>query len=165
MKTTALALAAGCCAVALAACGGSGSGSGASSAASNPQLRISECMRAHGVPNFPDPTKGSGGEGISVRSSPGSNTTTIGGIPFSGPVFEAAIKTCKFFGGGSGPPPISESQKLQLFHFAECMRKHGVPSYPDPVFPPGGGIGRPSVPGLSLDSPAVRRAASICNRP
>jgi hypothetical protein len=152
-----------CCALVLAACGGSGSG--AKSAASNPQLAASECMRAHGVPNFPDPTKGAGGEGLSVSIAIGSDTTTVGGIPFSGPVFEAAIKACKFFGGGSSPPAVSESQKLQLFHFAACMRAHGVSNYPDPVFPPGGGIERPDLSGLNLNSPAVQRAIKVCNRP
>jgi hypothetical protein len=156
-------LVASCCTMALTACGGSSHKT--ASAATDPQLKMSECMRAHGVPNFPDPTKGSGGEGISVGMVPGSQTTTVGGIPFSGPVFAAAIKTCKFFGGGSSPPAITENQKLQQFHFAECMRKHGVPNYPDPVFPPGGGIERPNVSGLNLDSPAVRRAASACNGP
>ena len=155
-------LAGSCCALSLAACGGSGPS--AKSAASNPQLAASECMRAHGVPNFPDPTKGAGGEGLSVSTAIGSGTTTVGGIPFSGPVFEAAIKACKFFGGGSGPPAVSERQKLQLFHFAACMRAHGVSNYPDPVFPTGGGIGRPSVPGLNLNSPAVQRAVKLCNR-
>ena len=106
MKFASSFLLSACCVLALAACGGSGAKAG--HAAADPQLKMSECMRAHGVPNFPDPTKGSGGEGISVLSSPGSDTTTIGGIPFSGPVFEAAIKTCKFFGGGTGPPAVSD---------------------------------------------------------
>ena len=148
--------------LALAACGGSSAKAG--HAAADPQLKMSECMRAHGVPNFPDPTKGSGGEGLSVLIPVGGGATTIGGIPFSGPVFEAATKTCKFFGGGSAPPAVSESQKQQLFHFAECMRAHGVPNYPDPAFPPGGGIERPSAAGLSVDSPSFQRAIKLCNR-
>ena len=152
-----------CCVFVLAACGGSSPKS--ARAASNEQLKLSECMRAHGVPGFPDPTNSGGGEGISVVSSPGSETTTIGGIPFSGPVFEAAITTCKFFGGGSAPPAVSESQKLRLFHFSECIRTHGVPNYPDPVFPPGGGIERPSALGLNLNSPTFQHAIKLCNRP
>ena len=151
-----------CCAWLLAACGGSSHR--APGAAASAQLRLSECMRAHGIRNFPDPVEGAGGEGLSVSVGVGSETTTIGGIPFSGPAFESAIKACKFFGGGSAPAPISESQKLQLFHFAECMRAHGLSDYPDPVFPPGGGIERPSAPGLNVNSPAFQRAAKLCNR-
>lgn len=158
-----VALTTAACVLAIAACG-----SGASKptdAASNPQLAISQCMRAHGVPNYPDPTKGPGGEGFSIDQSVGgnSNTLTVNGIPFSGPAFTAAEKACKLFGGGAAPPPISESQKIALFHFAQCMRKHGVPDYPDPVFPAGGGIERQDVPGVNRDSPAVKQAAAVCN--
>jgi hypothetical protein len=163
MKSAIPTLLSACCVLALAACGGSSPKAG--SAAADPQLKMSECMRAHGVPNFPDPTKGSGGEGLSVSQTVGSDRITVGGIPFSGPVFQAAIKTCRFFGGGNGPPPITEAFKQQQFHFAACIRAHGVPNYPDPVFPPGGGIERPSAPGLNLDSPAFQRAIKFCNRP
>jgi hypothetical protein len=155
-------LASTACALALAACGGSSPKATGSSGDS--ELATSQCMRAHGVPNFPDPTRGPGGEGRSVSSSPGSSTVTVEGIPFSGPVFQAAEKACKLFGGGLAPPPISESQKVALFHFAQCMRRNGVPNYPDPVFPAGGGIERPSVPGLSRNSPAVMKAAAVCNK-
>lgn len=152
------------CLVMLAACGSSGSHKPSGSAGEAAGIKFADCMRAHGVPNFPDPTKGPGGEGISITMSPGSATLTVGGIPFSGPAFQAAKERCKLFGGGSRPPAVSESQKLAEFHFAQCMRKHGVPSFPDPVFPAGGGIERPDVPGLSRDSPAVKHAASVCNR-
>jgi hypothetical protein len=150
-------------ALALAACGSSASNKTGGSAR-NAQLALSMCMRAHGVPNYPDPTKGPGGEGFSISTSPGSDTLTVDGIAFSGPAFHAAEKTCKLFGGGSGPPPISERQKIQQFGFAQCMRKHGVPNFPDPVFPSGGGVERPSAPGLNRNSPAVQRAAVICNK-
>lgn len=156
-----LAFAALSCALAIAACGGS---SPKPAASSNSQLALSECMRAHRVPNFPDPTKGPGGDGMAINQSAGSSTLTVEGIPFSGPAFVAAEKTCKLFGGGNAPPPISESEKLARFHFAECMRKHGVPNYPDPKFPSGGGIMQPSVPGLNRNSPAVEHAAGVCNK-
>ncbi|HWF25549.1 MAG TPA: hypothetical protein VG275_08885 [Solirubrobacteraceae bacterium] len=159
------ALAAASCvlALALAACGSSASNNTRGSS-SNAQLALSMCMRAHGVPNYPDPTKGPGGEGFSISTSPGSDTLTVDGITFSGPVFQAAEKTCKLFGGGTAPPPISESQKIAQFHFAQCMRKHGVPNFPDPVFPASGGVERQSAPGLNRNSPAVQHAAAICDK-
>jgi hypothetical protein len=146
-------LAAITCAMAIAACGSSKS-SRQTSGSSNPQLAVAECMRAHGVPKFPDPTMGSGGEGFAILKYPGS-PLTVDGIAFSGPVFKAAAKTCQLGGGGTRPP-ISESQKLALLQFSQCMREHGVPDYPDPKFPPGFGIEVPTVPGLSLNSPAVK---------
>jgi hypothetical protein len=80
------------------ACGGArataGQQPGTGTNASNPQaLAASECMRAHGITNFPDPIKGPGGVGLSVTASPGSPTITVAGIPFSGPAFTAAAKT------------------------------------------------------------------------
>lgn len=118
----------------------------------------------HGVPNFPDPTKGPGGEGFSISARPGSSTLTVDGITFSGPAFTSAEETCKLFGGGTAPPAISEHQKLQLLAFAKCMRQHGVPNFSDPTFPPGGGIEQGADTGVNRSSPAVRDAAQTCNR-
>ncbi len=149
------------CTLALAACGGSAKPT--ATAASDPQFALAKCMRAHGVPNYPDPVGGAGGEGFSITKALGSAVTSVNGIPFSGPAFESAVKTCKLFGGGGAPPPVSESQKLQLFAFARCMRAHGVPGYPDPTFPPGGGIERNFPAGVNPDSPAFQRAVKACN--
>jgi hypothetical protein len=120
-------------------------------------------MRTHGVPNFPDPTEGSGGEGFAIRKTP-SSPLTVDGIVFSGPAFKAAAKTCQLLGGGGTRPPISATQKQALLQFSQCMREHGVPNYPDPKFPPGYGIDIPTVPGLNLNSPAVQKASATCNK-
>lgn len=149
-------------AIALAACGSS-PGSHHNSASSDPQFKLARCMRSHGVSNFPDPTRGPGGEGFSITSSPGSSIVNIDGVAFSGPAFSAAVKTCKLFGGGSGPPPISEAEKVDMVKFARCMRDHGVPGYPDPIFPPGGGVERKAVPDSTVNSPAFQRAVAMCN--
>ena len=37
-------------------------------------------------------------------------------------------------------PPLSAAQKAAALKFAQCMRAHGVPHFPDPRFPAGGGI-------------------------
>ena len=95
--------------------------------------------------------------------TPGSSTVTVEGIPFSGAAFESAEKTCKLFGGGTAPPPVSESQRTAAVEFARCMRAHGIPNFPDPVFSAGGGIGS-SKAQVKNDSPAVRRAAAICSK-
>jgi hypothetical protein len=63
-------------------------------------LKFSQCMRAHGIPDFPDPQSGPGG-GIAIRihSSPGSDLNP------QSPRFQAAQQACqgligKPFGGG-----------------------------------------------------------------
>jgi hypothetical protein len=50
-------------------------------------LKFSACMRAHGVPRFPDPNFGSGGK-IAIRIDPSS------GIDPRSPVFQDAQKAC-----------------------------------------------------------------------
>ena len=152
----------GAVALGLVACGGSTPTS--SSGSNNEQLALAQCMRAHGVSNFPDPIKGPGGEGFSITKSPGSTQVTVGGVSLSGPAFRAAEKTCRLFGGGTSPPPITEHEKLKEYAFSRCMRRHGVPSFPDPRFPAGGGIERPRTSGINRNSPAFQKAATICNQ-
>jgi len=125
------------------------------------QLALAACMRSHGVPNFPDPFSGGG---FSIGVTPGSSNVTIDGIAFGGPAFEAAVKTCKLFGGGAAPPPLSASQKQKMVAFAECMRAHGVPNFPDPTFPSGGGVKRSFPAGVIPSSPAFQRASKACGR-
>jgi hypothetical protein len=152
----------------VAACGATGQPSGTTtnaSSSSSSAFALAQCMRSHGVPNFPDPTKGpGGGTGFSINTSPGSSTLTVDGTTFEGPVFESAVKRCKLFGGGTAPPPITASQKRAAVLFAECMRKNGVPNFPDPTFPAGGGIAQGSGTNINRASPAFQRAVAICNR-
>lgn len=143
----------------LAACG-SGSVSPAGPTSTNDEaFATATCMRAHGVPNFPDPTAGSGGEGFSVAARPGSSSLTVDGIAFSGPAFEAADKACQLGNAGS-KPPITESMKEGMVAKAHCIRADGVPGFPDPTF--GLGIGLRLPPGMSPDSLAIQRAAKAC---
>jgi hypothetical protein len=144
--------------LALAACGGSSHPSASSS--SDPGLKFAVCMRAHGVTNFPDPG-GSGQFNFSLGS----------GINPASPTFQHAQKAC---GGGPGGPPqihMTERQKLSALHFAQCVRTHGVPGFPDPAYsaPSNGGpilalrgmFFAPS-PGFNPMSPAFRQAAKDC---
>jgi hypothetical protein len=61
-------------------------------------LKFSACMRAHGVPGFPDPQFGNGN--IRIRIGPGS------GIDPQSPSFQAAQKACQAdLPGKIAPPP------------------------------------------------------------
>jgi hypothetical protein len=155
--------AAAVCAVAIGACGSSGHEGGASPA--NQFLAFSKCMRRHGVTAFPDPSPGGG---INLGS----------GINPAAPAFQAAQATCRKLLPGGGPPAhASEHQRLQLFATSECMRRHGVSEFPDPVTrttPPSNpqaysiaeGTGDlwllvPST--INVNSPAFTHAAKACN--
>jgi len=151
-------------ALALAACGSStqtGTGSASSDA---PGVRFAQCMRAHGVPNYPDP--GSAGSGPSFAGS---------GLDVGSPAFKGAQQACaKFAVGLPGAPTLSASRRRALVAFARCMRAHGVPSFPDPLLTaPSAPTGGTSIldlhgaifelpAGTDLHSPALKRAGDEC---
>jgi hypothetical protein len=101
-----VALVAVCCAVVVAACGSSSPNTASGSeSGTSPQFALARCMRAHSVPNFPDPTLGAGGEGFSIAKSPGSSSVTVDGISFSGPAFRADALLGRLGAGTTGPAP------------------------------------------------------------
>lgn len=111
-------------------------------------LKYSQCMRAHGVPKFPDP--GPNGE---LRIAAGPDT----GIDPNSATFKAAQQACKAL---EPTPPAADRKKMYdaLLKFAQCMRKHGVAKFPDPN--PDGGLRITSRKGDSLDpNNAVFKAA------
>ncbi|MGN6167203.1 MAG: hypothetical protein ACTHQQ_03405 [Solirubrobacteraceae bacterium] len=119
-------------------------------------------MRAHRVSNFPDPRPSSEGGGFSLVIS--GSTVTIDGINFSGPAFQAANKACSHLDRGLVPPPLTEAQKQGMIAKSQCIRRHGVPSFPDPTFGPRGyGAGVVLGQGVSPDSPAIKTAAKACS--
>ena len=142
----------------------SGSGgpprSGFAIATGNPQkaLKLAECMRAHGVANFPDPN----GQGV-IQGS---------GIDPNSAGFQKAQQTCaKDLGFGAGtrsPAQIAQAEAAALA-FSKCMRSHGLSDFPDPQFSSGGGI-RISIhssagsanTGLDPNSPIFQKAQKAC---
>ena len=99
-------------------------GSSASPSTTAAFVKFSACMRADGVPNFPDPT---GGGGIHISSSSGINPGS--------PAFQAAQSKCRHLLPGGGPPtgPPSAQAKLAALKISECMRSHGISDFPDPT--------------------------------
>jgi hypothetical protein len=121
----AAALAALGCLAGIAACGSSSnSGTAAASNHYNQGLKFAECMRSHGVPNFPDP---SAGGGIHITAGSGLN-------PFS-PSFKSAQTACAKLLPGSGPgnQHPSARQIALARQTSECMRQQGVNGFPDPT--------------------------------
>jgi hypothetical protein len=115
----------------LAACGGGtgqpgGTGTGAGSTPAGGKTRdvaFSECMRAHGVTNFPDPTS----NGLQIPAS----------INHQSPTFRSAQRACKqYLPNGGAPPATNPSERAAALAFARCMRAHGVPDFPDPALTP-----------------------------
>ncbi len=105
---------------AIAGCGSTATVSDTSTSAVS-GFQFAQCMRAHGVPNFPDPGPG----GYRVRP--------LSGINLQSPNAESAFNACQKHLPQSGhPPPVPASVRRQEVEFAQCMRAHGVPNFPDP---------------------------------
>jgi hypothetical protein len=160
----------------LSACGSSSPNTTSQAAATGQKssgIAFANCVRAHGVPNFPDPTSDSGG-GLRVQQSQtaGSGASmTVNGVPVNAPAFQAAQKACQRY--LPAPRPISAAQLVSLrkaaLKMADCMRGHGVPNFPDPDVQagPGGGAGvqikiSAAVGGPNPSSPAFQAAQKIC---
>jgi hypothetical protein len=74
----------------------------------------------------------------------------VDGITFAGPALRTAQTACAEYLPPKGPPSaLSANQKAAALANAECMRKHGVPNFPDPTFATGGAANVNLGPGLS----------------
>jgi hypothetical protein len=102
-----------CVAALAAACGGPG---GSGDPGSGNGVVFAQCMRAHGVPNFPNP---SGGQ------------LNLSGVNQNSPELQHAAAIC---GRSPGDVAAQEAQGVaKALAFARCLRAHGVPNYPDPT--------------------------------
>jgi hypothetical protein len=103
---------------------GASAGSGSGSA-----LKFSECIRAHGIKDFPDPNA----QGQRDLGYIGPNSD----LNPNNPQFQAAFKACQ-----SLLPQPSTAQLAQVkanaLEYSACMRSHGIKDFPDPTFGNGG---------------------------
>ena len=157
--------AAATCSLVLVACGSSANKPSSGSGSYNADVKVAQCMRSHGVSNFPDPTAaaaGQGASGFSIQRTAGSSTFTINGVPMSGPAYTTAAKTCHL-AAASEPLPLTGAQKEAMIAKAHCIRTHGVPNFPDPFFSPGGhGVGLHLPAGINPQAPAFLHASKVC---
>ena len=88
-------------------------------AAQEKAVKFAECMRANGVPHFPDPDpKGDFNFGVDVSKE----------------VFTKAVDACKALQPpGSLSAKRTPKQQSASLRFAQCVRDHGVKDFPDPV--------------------------------
>jgi hypothetical protein len=136
----------------------------------NQSLRFSRCVRANGVPNFPDPPA-NGGYGLKsfVQQSNG-KTVSINDVSVNAPAFRSAMAKCQQYVPQPPVPAASQlaQQRAKAVQFGRCMRSHGI-NIPDPQAGPGpGGHGigvRIDVPpGMTQNSPAFVAADQTCAR-
>jgi hypothetical protein len=100
--------------------GGSSAPSGVAADARAAWLKYSQCVRANGYPDYPDPQENQRGDWV---------------IPDSAPQVEieacsALFMQAKQLTGQAQLPSAEEMAKRR--QFAACVRQNGVPTYPDP---------------------------------
>jgi hypothetical protein len=121
-----------------AACGGSSSPNAPMSLQQQLQqaLAYSQCMRSHGIANFPDPTENSNGAAKS-NNGPTYVGVQIGipdGIDPNSPTYVSANNTCtKQTGFGHVSAATLRQALTTLLKYSECMRSHGIANFPDPI--------------------------------
>jgi len=151
-------------AVLIAGCGGSSSGGGVAhinsprSAAKSSskskgkpnEIAFVQCMRSHGVTNYPDPN--SSGE---IRLTPSVT---------SSPEFQTASSDCKSLKPNGYMTSAQQSKVVaEMLKLAVCMRAHGVPNMPDPSeASSNGGVAFSTSSGVDPNSPAFKRAQQEC---
>jgi hypothetical protein len=108
-------------AVLVTACGGSTSSSAPGVSANFRQaLAYSECMRTHGVPDFPDPD--ANGLIVIQSTDPGNSGQ-----------MQAANDACQYLQPGGAVSPAQTQRNLILdLRLSQCVRAHGVPNFPGP---------------------------------
>jgi hypothetical protein len=135
---------------------GSTSGLTLSGGNATQSLAFSQCMRAHGVSDFPDPDA----QG-QTQISGGANSD----LNPNNPTFQKAQNACQ--SKLPKPSPAQQAQALQnALKMSQCMRAHGITDFPDPQSGAGGRIsislhGSPSS-DLNPSDPAFQRAQKVC---
>ena len=139
----------------LAGCGGSSGATAQNGSASSKQqdsaqlVRYAQCMRAHGVTNFPDPTS--------------TGALTLDKTTIDSPQFRSASQACRSLApAGSQNGSVSPQVQAQALRFARCMRSHGVSNFPDPSTSGSGGPVGFAISQSVHDSPALRSAVHAC---
>jgi hypothetical protein len=112
-------------------------------------LQYAACMRSHGVPDFPDPTVQNGSVGFSI--------TAGDGVDQNSPQYQSARQACSSLRGG-GTANSGSGNLAKELKFAQCMRAHGVPDFPDPN--KNGGFSGTST--VNPSSPTFQKAQSTC---
>jgi hypothetical protein len=113
-------------------------------------IAFAQCMRTHGVPNFPDPGPQSS---FHLGALPvGAAADTTGG---------KAIIACSHLlpnGSSSNNGQVTTQELSEGVTLAQCLRTHGEPSFPDPTVV----NGSLNFAFTGVNSPQFQAAVSAC---
>jgi len=117
-------------------------------------VSYAQCMRSHGIVNFPDPN--SQGDFLLTKSTHFDPNTRR---------FNSADKACRHLlpNGGQITPAEQQQMLAAALKFVACMRAHGLPTFPDPTTS-GNRVGIRIGPasGIRPNSPKFQAAQKAC---
>jgi hypothetical protein len=141
IATAGLALLAAACSGSPSSAAAGGSPNAGDSSGSPSAVSYSDCMRSHGVPNYLDPSGGQlpkgGAQAFGVSSSVfvAAQSACHHLLPNAGS-FQEQASQCTL--AGDCPPALVQQMMAIDRKFAQCMRSHRVPNWPDPTIGSGG---------------------------
>jgi hypothetical protein len=130
------------------------------SPASTPgRAAFATCLGRHGFAASVGSAAAAPGRAVAIFG-----VVVTGNVDPTSPQFQTALRACRRYLPGGGPPSSTPAQRAQwataMTAFAACMRRNGVPAFPDPsgegTFPFGG------LKGIDPSSPLVHRAFAAC---
>jgi len=157
-----------------AACGGSpastdpGGSSNAAGSANSKLVAYAQCMRSRGLPNYPDPTGGVlpkvsaqqlGASSSQLQAVQGACQHLLPATSVS--LSASSLQQC--YMADICPQALVQQALSAGREFAQCMRSHGIPNWPDPTID---SEGRPDF-SIRVPRPApaqVSSAISECER-
>jgi hypothetical protein len=86
--------------------------------------QYAQCLRQHGAPNYPDPVQGTDGSWGPPLNAPRPPRTAINACRSSGGNLKAQMQREQ--------RPLTAAEVGKLRQFAQCLRQHGLPDWPDP---------------------------------
>ena len=121
-------------------------------------LALARCMRAHGLPNWPDPISGGVFDKAKLRATGYSAEQTRA-------VEDGPCKSTLPTGSPSPSPSptISVQQQQDYLNAVACMRSHGFTNFPEPAFA-GGHVTLVPPSGVDTNSTVFTQAQHTCQQ-
>jgi hypothetical protein len=117
-------------------------------------VAFARCMRAHGIPNWPDPTQGGAFDKTKLQRL-GVSVSRVRALE------EGACNHLLPDTGAS--KNITAGDRVDYLKAAACMRRHGITGFPDPTF--ANGSVKFNIPSsINPNSPQVVSALPICRK-
>jgi hypothetical protein len=123
-----------------------------------------QCIRLHGIPNFPDPFVASSGpaKGKAILYKQAFLTVPNSVVTRALAACQTALAQAGISGRTAGPT-IPTADQADYLRAAACMRSHGITDFPDPTFS-GGHVSFAIPSSIDIHSTQATQARLICEK-